>query len=147
MDFFDCYSDFLVYIDAKGHSPCTVSAYKSDANTFRKFLSDKGFKPNLLEIDHKVIRKYIIWLKEKGYANNSMKKKLDSLSSFYNYVEAEEIISHNPIKRSTVSRNKRSAVLSLLRKKSVVCFTWLTTGRLLAKSEIRHFLGSSSLLD
>lgn len=38
MDFFDHYEEFLIYLDAKGHSPCTITTYRSDENVFRRFL-------------------------------------------------------------------------------------------------------------
>lgn len=109
MDFFDYHTEYLVYIDARGHSPCTVATYKSDANTFRKFLISQGLSPALSDIDHKVIRKYIVWMKNAcSYGPNTMKRKLDSLSSFYNYLEAEEVISHNPMRKvDRIKKQKR----------------------------------------
>lgn len=108
MDFFSYHSDFLTYVIAKGHSSSTAMAYKGDANCFRKFLKENGLSSDLSEIDHRVIRRYIVWMKARGNKFNTMKRKLDSLSSVFNYLELEDIIDKSPMGK--VERIKKQII-------------------------------------
>lgn len=45
-------------------------------------------------------------MKSKGYSRATMKRKIDSLSSFFNYMEYEELIQANPLKK--VDRIKKA---------------------------------------
>ncbi|SHH67955.1 tyrosine-type recombinase/integrase [Desulfosporosinus lacus] len=108
MDFFSYHPDFLTYIIAKGHSSSTATAYGGDANCFRKFLKENGLSSDVSEIDQRVIRRYIVWLKARKNKPNTMKRKLDSLSSFFNYLELEDIIVKNPMGK--VERIKKQII-------------------------------------
>lgn len=85
----EAYQMFLEYAGAKGHSPLTVSSYGNDEKNFLKFLNEQNLDSNLESIDAKIVRRYIVWMKSKGYSRATMKRKIDSLSSFFNYTEYE----------------------------------------------------------
>lgn len=106
MDFCEAYQMFLEYVEARGHSPLTVSSYRQDQRSFLTFLAEKAIGPNLENLDAKIIRRYIIWMKAKGYSRATMKRKLDSLSSFFKYTAFEELIPTNPFDK--VDRIKKA---------------------------------------
>lgn len=99
MEFCEAYQMFLEYVEARGHSPLTVSSYRQDQRSFQTFLWEKTIDPHLDNLDAKIVRRYIVWMKGKGYSRATMKRKIDSLSSFYNYTEFEELIQSNPLKK------------------------------------------------
>lgn len=99
MEFEQTYQSFLEYTDAKGHSPLTVSSYRQDMRRFKGFLLQGGLSTLVETIDAKVIRSYTVWLKKKNYAPATIKRKIDSLSSFCNYLESEDLILKNPMRK------------------------------------------------
>ena len=99
MEFEEAYQSFLEYTDAKGHSPLTISSYRQDMRSFRGFLLEAGLSTMVETIDAKVVRRYMVWMKKKNYAPATIKRKIDSFSSFCNYLESEEIILKNPMKK------------------------------------------------
>lgn len=109
MEFCEAYQMFLEYVEARGHSPLTVSSYRQDQRSFQTFLWEKTIDPHLDNLDAKIVRRYIVWMKGKGYSRATMKRKIDSLSSFYNYTEFEELIQSNPLKK--VDRIKKPKLL------------------------------------
>lgn len=105
----EAYQLFLEYVYAKGHASLTVSAYRQDQRCFQRFLKEKDVSPTLESIDAKLIRRYIVWMKGNGYSRSTMKRKIDSLSSFFNYTEYEDLIQTNPMKK--VDRIKKAKSL------------------------------------
>lgn len=59
MDFLEAYPMFLEYGEAKGHSPLTVSSYRSDQRCFLNFMTEKNIDPTLETLDAKVVRRYM----------------------------------------------------------------------------------------
>ena len=95
----EAYQMFLEYAEAKGHSLLTVSSYRQDLRTFLMFLSENNLEPYLESLDAKVVRRYLVWMNQKGYARATKKRKIDSLSSFFNYTVYEELIQLNPMQK------------------------------------------------
>jgi integrase/recombinase XerD len=93
----------------------TIKGYKNDLYMFNDWLLDTfEKKPTLLDINHKIIEKYLFFLKQqKNYADNSRIRQLHSLSSFMNYAVRENKITINPcrnVSRFSVSKKERHAL-------------------------------------
>ena len=99
MDISEAFEEFLDYLSAeKNVSHHTKISYNSDFNIFLKFLSMSGIKSNFHTITTPTIRKYLAYLKnEKEYKNQTMRRKIHSLSSFFNFLMEQEYIEKNPI--------------------------------------------------
>lgn len=99
MTLFDYYDEFLDYLSAeKNASHHTLKNYASDFKLFFNFLQSNGIKPELETIDTPTIRKYISFLKnEKEFKNNTIRRKIHSLSSFFQYLLEQEYIMKNPM--------------------------------------------------
>lgn len=95
----EAYQMFLEYCEARGHSLLTVSSYRQDLRCFLKFLTENTIEPILESLDAKVIRRYQVWMNNNGYARATMKRKIDSLSSFFKYTLYEELIQANPMQK------------------------------------------------
>jgi len=62
-------------------------------------LTENTIEPILESLDAKVIRRYQVWMNNNGYARATMKRKIDSLSSFFKYTLYEELIQANPMQK------------------------------------------------
>lgn len=107
MRFRETYNSFLEYLEAKGHSQATITSYDSDARCFEQFLRDSKKDDEIKEISSIVICSYMVWMKRQGRAASTIKRKINSLSSYITFIEAQELIERNPMKR--VDRRIKSA--------------------------------------
>lgn len=93
-------SEFLSHCKyEKNLSPKTIKAYRIDLQQFKKFLtkiSDK--KWTVTEIGKKEIKSYVAHLTKK-YAIKSTKRKVATLKAFLNYLEFDDKLTSNPIRK------------------------------------------------
>jgi len=66
--------------NVRRYSHHTLLAYKTDLNQFEEFC-----KQDLLIVTRKDVRKYLLYLKDLGYSNRTINRKLEVLRSFYRY--------------------------------------------------------------
>lgn len=99
MQICETYQEFINYLSAeKDISTSTKVNYSSDFDIFLKFLHQNGLKPELQTITTPIIRKYLSYLKiTKSYSNNTMRRKIHSLSSFFKFLIEQEYIEKNPM--------------------------------------------------
>ncbi|MCQ6264505.1 tyrosine-type recombinase/integrase [Fictibacillus sp. WQ 8-8] len=93
----------------------TINGYKNDLYMFNDWLMDNSErKPTLQDIHHKLIEKYLFYLKrQKNYADTSRLRQLHCLSSFMNYAVRENKIKVNPctkVSKFSVSKKERHAL-------------------------------------
>lgn len=80
----------------RGYSEKTKRAYEDDLNAFQIFLKESG-NDGLLSVKQIDIRIYLGTLVEAEYSRNTMRRKIASIRSFYNYLQKQELISENPV--------------------------------------------------
>lgn len=89
---------FLRHIETeKRYSIHTVNAYKRDLEQLVDFLKNNYEIENLLSVNSEIIRSYIIELKESGFENRSINRKISSLRTFYSYYLREKEITISPV--------------------------------------------------
>lgn len=71
----------------------TVRAYRVDLRQFSEFCAQKE-----LVTEKAIIRQYVLYLHE-TYKQKTVKRKVASLKAFYSYLEDEEIIENNPLRK------------------------------------------------
>ena len=71
----------------------TIRAYRIDLGQFSEFCAEKE-----LVTSKEIIRQYILHLHE-TYKQKTVKRKIASLKAFYSYLEQEEIIEDNPMRK------------------------------------------------
>lgn len=71
----------------------TIRAYQTDLKQFFRFVGETK-----LVISKEIIRQYILHLHE-NYKQKTVKRKIASLKAFYTYLEQEEIIEENPMRK------------------------------------------------
>lgn len=75
---------FLEYIAVeKRYSPNTLISYRKDLEDFSLFLLETEAHQDLVKVDKKIIRNFMVHLGEKKIAKRSINRKLSTLRSFY----------------------------------------------------------------
>jgi integrase/recombinase XerC len=91
---------FLNYLkNQKRYSVRTIRAYSDDLEQFYAFCSISPEGEQILQIDHKQIRKWIASMMDNHISARSVRRKISALKSFYKYLHKEGRISDNPVKR------------------------------------------------
>lgn len=97
MEIWNYFDEFIDYLSAeKNISHHTKANYRSDFKIFLNFLSINGIKPELQTLNTRDVRKYLVYLKnEKEYQNETIRRKINSLSSFFKFLTEQEYIIKN----------------------------------------------------
>jgi integrase/recombinase XerC len=89
---------FITYLLVERNaSPYTARNYRREVGEFLRFLKGEGVS-SLQEIDRQVLTRYLLWLRAKGYAKTSIRRRISELRSFFRYLLGEKIVESNPIK-------------------------------------------------
>jgi integrase/recombinase XerC len=100
--------NFINYIQfEKRYSPHTVIAYRTDLEQFYEFLSQQYGISDILDVDHSMIRSWLVCLLEKQNSPRSINRKITTLKSFYKFLIKQGIISQNPIRKIITPRTSR----------------------------------------
>ncbi len=90
---------FIFYLkNEKNYSNNTIISYKNDLTHFFNFVKNYKLlkKTNIKYINHEIMRKYIVYLKENKYSRRSISRKVSSARSFFKFIHKEGIINVNP---------------------------------------------------
>jgi integrase/recombinase XerC len=91
---------FIEYIQyEKRYSPHTVSAYRHDLEQFYTFLSIQYDIHDIHEVNHPMIRSWLVQLMENDISPRSVNRKLTTLKSFYRFLLKEGSVSINPMRK------------------------------------------------
>lgn len=96
-------NQFLQYLEIeKRYSPHTIIAYRNDIEQFCKFEPVGESQQNLVTVNSKTIRNWIISLVDCGLTNRSVNRKITSLKTFYRYLLRKQLIQSNPASKVIV---------------------------------------------
>ena len=90
----------------KRFSPHTVVAYMKDLQFFLEILSlesDSAIK----EVNHQMMRTYLVELMESGLENSSVNRKLSSIKTFYKFLRRQGYITVNPAQKVKSVKQKK----------------------------------------
>lgn len=90
---------FLRHLHAeRNYSANTISAYRTDLEQFREFLSDHsgGHGSPVGNVDTLTVRLFLGELGEQGMEKRSIARKLAAVKSFFGYLARRKIIASNP---------------------------------------------------
>ena len=79
----------------KDASPYTVRNYSQEIQQFFLFLEREDVD-SWEQVDRQVLRRYLLWLRQEGYVEASMARKLSELRSFCRYLIEEGALTSNP---------------------------------------------------
>ncbi|MGO4708648.1 tyrosine-type recombinase/integrase [Chryseobacterium sp. 2TAF14] len=77
----DKFLDYLQF--EKRYSPHTITSYRRDLDDFYSFYLKTESSEDLLKVDKKIIRNFVVELSENGISKRSVNRKLSTLRSFY----------------------------------------------------------------
>ena len=90
--------EFIKYIESQRRfSALTATAYRNDLTQFAGFLKHNYETSDLVRATQIMLKSYLVSLKEKGYENRSINRKMSTLRTFYKYCLHEGLIEKSPM--------------------------------------------------
>lgn len=119
MELWQEYTEDMILQKGIENSKQTLKTYKSAVFMFLIWLADNYGDKTILEINHKIVKKFLFWcqneLENRGKVRNT---KTSAISSFINYLVREDYLEYNPL-----DKKLRRADIS---NENVVVHTFLT---------------------
>lgn len=97
-------NDFLTFLSVeKGASANTVAAYRNDLQQLADFIGTLS-KDSWGSVDRSAIQDFILDMKQRGYSETSVARKVAATRSFYAFLSAEGMVQNNPTEGLTSPR-------------------------------------------
>ncbi|MDO9185393.1 MAG: tyrosine-type recombinase/integrase [Bacteroidia bacterium] len=98
MDIDACKGGFLEFIQyEKRASKHTLVAYSNDIKQFVTYLSTTYEITKIAEVNHTIIRSWIVSLMEQKISPRSVNRKITTLKTFYKFLLRQSIVTENPM--------------------------------------------------
>jgi len=81
---------------SRGFSPNTVSAYRNDLGQFCEFLQTGNSIASWPELSATHLTGFVLFLRERDYANSTVARKVAAVRSFCHFLIAEGLLRHDP---------------------------------------------------
>ncbi|MEX1100080.1 MAG: site-specific integrase, partial [Bacteriovoracaceae bacterium] len=94
---------FLKELELKGKSFNTLKNYRTDLNIFNQFLASKNRPLFLKEISAEQVKDYSRFLEQKYNSPNSIRRRIQALRIFFDWLMEKGLYGDNPIKKALVS--------------------------------------------
>ena len=92
---------------AKNSAALTIRNYSTDLRPLTEFMEERSFDHHR-ELDRNMLRAYLAWLVDAGYAKSSIVRKLSVLRTFIGWLLREGVIENDPLlRRGTLKRESR----------------------------------------
>lgn len=91
----------------KNFSDNTISAYLNDLCELIDYTNKNNNINNLSLINYNILRKYVVFLKQKKYADRTIARKISSFRVFFKYLIQEGLIENNPAKYVQIPKIKK----------------------------------------
>lgn len=115
---------FIDYIQfEKRYSPNTLLAYNNDLDQFLHFVEERYNIDSIRDINHQIIRSWLIELMENGITARSVNRKLTTLKSFYKFLLKEGLVSENPMNKILAPKVSRRLPYFVEQEKMALLFT------------------------
>jgi integrase/recombinase XerD len=88
--------EFIDYLQRRGASSNTISAYRSDLEQLAYFMETNRMGDVYSALDRSAIEQFVDGLKEHGYREASVARKLAAARSFFVFLAGEGAVSANP---------------------------------------------------
>jgi len=99
----------------KNLSPQTIKFYTIDLNQFGAFLVREKQPPNIIQLDKHCLKAYLKELYQ--WKPKTIKRKIATLKAFFNYLEYEDMILVNPLRKMKVKIKEPLVLPKALTKK------------------------------
>jgi len=99
---------FIQYIQfEKRFSKHTIKAYQTDLDQFYQYLYDHYEIKENKEINHHIIRSWIVLLIETSISTRSVNRKLSTLKSYFKFLLKEDLIEKNPMQKIIAPKSSK----------------------------------------
>lgn len=99
----DKQQEFLKLLQTQGKSFNTVKNYKADLQCFNHFLIDKQQHLKIRAFTSAQVQEYSQYLDQKYDSSNSVRRRVQALRLFFDFLMREKIFIENPLKQMAVS--------------------------------------------
>jgi site-specific recombinase XerD len=86
---------YQTYLESNGKANATVIAYVKDVEQLAEYAAQQE-KNNVDEVNYEDISQFKELLKNRRYASKSISRKINSIKSFFRYLENEGLVDQNP---------------------------------------------------
>jgi len=98
MQLWEEYTQDMILRKGELDSRATLKTYKSAVFMFLIWLADNYGEKTILEIDHKIVKKFLFWCQQElGNRGKVRNTKTSAISSFINYLVMEDYLEYNPL--------------------------------------------------
>ena len=99
---------FIAYIEfEKRYSPNTITAYRNDLEQFYTFLHFRYEIESIQQVNHMIIRSWLVHLMEENLSARSVNRKLTTLKSFYKFMLREGLVDTNPLRKINAPKTSK----------------------------------------
>lgn len=95
--------EFLRTLEQQGKSFNTVKNYKADLQCFNTFLIDKQQHLKIKSFTTTQVQEYSLYLDNKYDSPNSVRRRVQALRLFFDFLLSQELFPENPLKKMAVS--------------------------------------------
>jgi len=95
--------EFLDLLKQQGKSFNTIKNYKADLRCFELFLIDKKKNTKFKSFTSSEVQEYSRYLNEKYGSPNSVRRRVQALRLFFDFLQTQNLFDENPIKKMAVS--------------------------------------------
>lgn len=99
----DKQQEFLKLLELQGKSFNTVKNYKADLQCFNNFLINKQAHLKIRAFTTSQVNEYSQFLDQKYPSSNSVRRRVQALRLFFDFLLAQKIFPENPLKKMAVS--------------------------------------------
>lgn len=83
-------------LQQRRYSPHTITNYRRDLGQLQKFCNEQNRVSQWQQLDHKIIRRFVVWRYQQGVGGRSLQRELSSMRSFFKFLMAQGLLNHNP---------------------------------------------------
>jgi site-specific recombinase XerD len=99
----DKQQEFLKLLEIQGKSFNTVKNYKADLQCFNAFLLDKQQHLKIRAFTSSQVQEYSQYLDHKYDSSNSVRRRVQALRLFFDFLMSQDLFPENPLKKMAVS--------------------------------------------
>jgi len=102
----DSFFKYLQY--EKRYSKHTIVSYQNDLTQLQKFLLKSYPETAIEDVNHSILRDWIINMSENGLNEKSINRKLVTLRTFYKFLLKNDLIEKNPVAKLSNLKTKKN---------------------------------------